>query len=74
MDGFEVARLVHEHPRMERIPIIFITGVHVSELDHLRGYEVGAIDYISVPVVPEILRSKASRDSYSPDHRSGSLA
>jgi PAS domain S-box-containing protein len=60
MDGFEVARLVREHPRMERTPIIFVTGVHVSELDHLRGYEVGAIDYISVPVVPEILRSKVA--------------
>lgn len=60
MDGFEVARLVREHPRMERIPIIFATGVHISELDQLRGYEVGAIDYISVPVVPEILRSKVA--------------
>ena len=60
MDGFEVARLVREHPRMERTPIIFITGVHVSELDYLKGYEVGAIDYISVPVVPEILRSKVA--------------
>jgi len=58
MDGFELARLIREHPRMERTPIIFITGVHVSELDQLRGYEVGAIDYIAVPVVPEILRSK----------------
>jgi PAS domain S-box-containing protein len=58
MDGFEVARIVRGHPRMERIPIIFVTGVNVSELDRLRGYEVGAIDYISVPVVPEILRSK----------------
>jgi PAS domain S-box-containing protein len=60
MDGFEVARLVREHPRMERTPIIFVTGVHVSELDYLKGYEVGAIDYIPVPVVPEILRSKVA--------------
>jgi signal transduction histidine kinase len=60
MDGFEVARLVREHPRMERTPIIFVTGVHVSELDRLKGYEVGAIDYIAVPVVPEILRSKVA--------------
>jgi PAS domain S-box-containing protein len=60
MDGFEVARLVREHPRYERTPIIFITGVNVTELDQLRGYEVGAIDYISVPVVPEILRTKVA--------------
>jgi signal transduction histidine kinase len=60
MDGFEVARLVREHPRMERTPIIFVTGVHVSQLDQLRGYELGAIDYIAVPVVPEILRSKVA--------------
>jgi PAS domain S-box-containing protein len=60
MDGFETARLIREHPRFERTPIIFVTGVHVSALDCLRGYEVGAIDYISVPVVPEILRSKVA--------------
>jgi PAS domain S-box-containing protein len=60
MDGFETARMIREHPRFERTPIIFVTGVHVSELDSLRGYEVGAIDYISVPVVPEILRTKVA--------------
>ena len=60
MDGFEVARLVREHPRLERTPIIFVTAVHVSELDRLKGYELGAIDYIAVPVVPEILRSKVA--------------
>ena len=60
MDGFELPRLIREHPRLEKTPIIFITGVHVSELDRLKGYEVGAIDYISVPVVSEILRSKVA--------------
>lgn len=60
MDGFELARLIREHPRLEKTPIIFITGVHVTELDQLKGYEVGAIDYIPVPVVPEILRSKVA--------------
>jgi signal transduction histidine kinase len=60
MDGFEVARLVREHPRMERTPIIFVTAVNVSELDRMKGYELGAIDYIAVPVVPEILRSKVA--------------
>src|SRR6185312_11131571 len=60
MDGFETARLIRSHHRFERTPIIFVTGVHVSELDTLRGYEVGGIDYISVPLVPEILRSKVA--------------
>lgn len=60
MDGFELAQMIREHPRLEKTPIIFVTGIHVSELDRLKGYEVGAIDYISVPVVPEILRSKVA--------------
>jgi signal transduction histidine kinase len=60
MDGFETASLIHEHPRFERTPIIFVTGVHVTEFECLRGYKLGAIDYVNVPVVPEILRSKIS--------------
>ena len=60
MDGFETAQLIHAHPRFESTPIIFVTGVHVSELDRLKGYEVGAVDYVYVPVVPEILRSKVA--------------
>jgi PAS domain S-box-containing protein len=60
MDGFEVARLIRGHPRLERTPIIFVTGFEVSALDQLKGYEVGAIDYISVPIIPEILRSKVA--------------
>src|SRR6202007_3348765 len=60
MDGFEAARLIHEHPRFERTPIIFVTGVAVTDLDRLRGYKVGAVDYVSIPVVPEILRSKVA--------------
>lgn len=60
MDGFEVARLIREHPRLEHTPIVFVTGNEVSVLDQLKGYEVGAIDYISVPIIPEILRSKVA--------------
>ena len=51
-------RLIHQHPRFEKTPIIFVTAVHVTDLDRLRGYELGAVDYVYVPVVPEILRSK----------------
>jgi signal transduction histidine kinase len=60
MDGFEAARLIHDHPRFEKTPIIFVTGVHVTELDRLKGYRLGAVDYVSIPVVPEILRSKVA--------------
>src|ERR1700737_5222706 len=60
MDGFEAARLIHEHPRLEKNPLIFVTGVHLSELDRLTGYKVRAVDYVSIPVVPEILRSKVT--------------
>jgi signal transduction histidine kinase len=60
MDGFETATLIHEHPRYEKTPIIFVTGVNVSDLDRLQGYKLGAVDYVSIPVVPEILRSKVS--------------
>jgi signal transduction histidine kinase len=60
MDGFETAAMIHEHPRFERTPIIFVTGVHDTEFDRLKGYKLGAVDYVSVPVVPEILRSKVA--------------
>ena len=60
IDGFELAKMIREHPRLERTPVIFVAGVHMSEFDRLRAYEVGAIDYISVPVVPDILRSKVA--------------
>ena len=58
MDGFETAALIHQHPRFERTPIIFVTALHVTDLDRLKGYELGAVDYVYVPVVPAILRSK----------------
>lgn len=60
MDGFETARLIRGHPRFERTPIIFITALYSDELSRLKGYEVGAIDYISVPVAAEVLRSKVA--------------
>jgi two-component system, chemotaxis family, CheB/CheR fusion protein len=60
MDGFETARMIRQHPRFEQTPIIFVTGVHITTIDTLKGYEAGAIDYISVPIVPEILRSKVA--------------
>ncbi|HVR81487.1 MAG TPA: response regulator [Luteimonas sp.] len=58
MDGFETASLIHQHPRFEKTPIIFVTAVNVTDMDRLRGYKLGAVDYVMVPIIPEILRSK----------------
>jgi two-component system, sensor histidine kinase len=60
MDGFELAQMVRQHPRYQKTAIIFVSAVHMTDLDRLKGYEIGAIDYIQVPVVPEILRTKVS--------------
>ena len=60
MDGFETASLIHQHPRFEKTPIVFVTGAQPTTLDRLRGYRLGAVDYVEVPVVPEILRSKVA--------------
>ena len=60
LDGFELAALIRQHPRCQRIAIVFVSAVLFSDRDRLRGYESGAVDYVSVPVVPEILRAKIS--------------
>src|SRR5215212_2475926 len=60
LDGFETAALIHQHPRFEKTPVIFVTAFHVTDLDRLKGYELGAVDYVYVPVIPEILRSKVT--------------
>src|SRR6478609_6592600 len=58
LDGFQLASMIREHPRFQKIAKIFISAVHLAEIDHLRGYEMGAVDYVPVPVVPEVLRAK----------------
>src|SRR5215475_12597449 len=58
LDGFELAAMIREHPRFEKTAMIFISAIQVSDLDRLRGYEMGAVDYVPVPVVPEVLRAK----------------
>src|SRR5437660_6502431 len=57
MDGFETADLVRRHPRSAQTPIIFVTAFS-DDLQAARGYQLGAVDYILSPVVPEILRAK----------------
>jgi signal transduction histidine kinase/ActR/RegA family two-component response regulator len=60
LDGFELASMIHEHPRHRRTAIIFVSAIHVTDMDRLRGYEVGGVDYVSVPIVPELLRARVS--------------
>jgi signal transduction histidine kinase len=60
IDGFELADMIRQHPRFQKTAIIFISGVHLTDLDRVKGYERGAVDYISVPVNPELLRAKVS--------------
>jgi signal transduction histidine kinase len=57
-DGFQLAAMIREHPRFQTLSIIFVSAVQVTDLDLLRGYECGAVDYVPVPVAPELLRSK----------------
>ncbi len=58
LDGFELASMIREHPRFERTAIIFVSAIQITELDRLKGYQAGAVDYVPVPVVPELLRAK----------------
>jgi signal transduction histidine kinase len=58
LDGFQLAKMIREHPRFQKTAIIFISAIQVTELDLLRGYALGAVDYVPVPVVPELLRAK----------------
>jgi signal transduction histidine kinase len=60
IDGFELARMIRQHPRFQKTAILFISAVQLTDLDRLTGYALGAVDYISVPVVPEVLRAKVN--------------
>lgn len=57
MDGFETAALVRQRPRLRHVPIIFMTAGS-DEAHVLRGYSLGAVDYVTTPVVPDVLRTK----------------
>jgi len=60
LDGFQLAEMIREHPRFQKTAIIFISAVHLTDVDRVKGYQRGAVDYISVPVIPELLRAKVS--------------
>ncbi len=57
-DGFELVSMIREHPRYQNTAIIFVSAVMMAEPDRLRGYAAGAVDYVSVPIVPDVLRAK----------------
>src|SRR5438270_11125084 len=58
LDGFQLAAMIRDHPRFQKTAIILISAIHLTDVDRLRGYEMGAVDYVPVPVVPEVLRAK----------------
>jgi signal transduction histidine kinase/ActR/RegA family two-component response regulator len=58
LDGFELAAMIREHPRFQATAIIFVSAVMMTYPDQLRGYQLGGVDYVPVPVVPELLRAK----------------
>ena len=58
MDGFETAFLIRQRRNSEHTPIIFVTGISDTETHASRGYSLGAVDYITTPVLPEVLRTK----------------
>src|SRR5260370_16478477 len=55
LDGFQLAAMIREHPRFQPTAIIFISTTHLTDVDRLRAYEMGAVDYVPVPVIPELL-------------------
>jgi|SRR5579871_137626 len=60
LDGYELTTMIRNHPRFQKTAIILVSGVLTEDVDRLKGYVSGAVDYVSVPIVPEILRAKVS--------------
>jgi two-component sensor histidine kinase/DNA-binding response OmpR family regulator len=58
LDGFQLAAMIREHPRFQKTAIIFISAIQIGDVDRVRGYELGAVDYVPVPVIPEVLQAK----------------
>ncbi|HJU74976.1 MAG TPA: response regulator [Gemmatimonadaceae bacterium] len=60
LDGFELASMIRAHPRYQKTAIILVSAVLINDVYRLKGYHAGAVDYVGVPVVPEILRAKVA--------------
>lgn len=60
MNGFATAEMIRRRPSSEHLPIIFVTAEEFADEARLKGYELGAVDYILSPVLPQILRAKVA--------------
>jgi signal transduction histidine kinase len=60
MDGFETAELIRQRDKSRHTPILFLTAGDSTQTQAVRGYAVGAVDYLVKPVVPEFVRSKVA--------------
>lgn len=60
LDGFETAQLIRDRDRSRHTPIIFLTAYEKNDVQMLKGYALGAVDYLFKPVVPEVVRSKVA--------------
>ena len=60
MDGYETARIIRGREQTKRIPIIFLSAINKEHEHLMRGYSMGAVDYVFKPVEPVVLRSKAA--------------
>ena len=58
LDGFELAAMIRSHPRFRQTAMIFVSAVALTDIDRMKGYEHGGVDYVPVPIVPEVLRAK----------------
>src|SRR5438034_9008277 len=67
LDGFQLAAMIRDHPRFQKTAIIFISAIHLTDVERLRAYEMGAVDYVPVPVIPEVLRAEVR--SFAEAHR-----
>lgn len=52
LDGYDLAEMIRQHPRFQMMPILFISAVLLTDMDRLKGYARGAVDYLSVPIIP----------------------
>src|SRR5689334_414410 len=60
LDGFETATIIRSRERSRLIPIVFLTAYASNDAQVVKGYSIGAVDFLFKPVVPEILRSKVA--------------
>ena len=67
LDGFQLAAIIREHPRFQKTAIIFISAIHLTDVDRLRGYEMGAVDYVTFPLYRRFCapRSKSLRSYFA---------